>query len=1207
MESSNASDDRFSNLTANANANATTSSFTFSTPSVSDFSRPRFVKVRKQNNAPAFNPFRDDGGGGGAANATFDFGSNLERGIGDQLRNLKIGNVKNEGFSAFACGGYEKSSSRVGENLVSKLPEEMTKLKIVTEEGTGFNACVESELQNELKKKLSIQETQQIGGGSNAASESSTNEVIYQMKNVNVNVNDDSFGAIDNNVHKSEVDVMRFGKCETGTEAILLREMDKLNLGREKKDHSVEPNLCNPFVEGIHQRDASGGGGGHVASEKLKEDIGMSQTAASASSSGFLSGGISFQPVGVTKRDEFVFKGKQDTSGSSFVEFKTPAPKTRKEGKPKEKCSNSRTNISGAKLKHYTSAQPWHGQGFVFKESVSQEDPQSSLETYSPMDVSPYQEKLAENQRSRENSVTSNESFSVDNKSIANDSVPTTSVDPIDEDLIAATECLTINGGDVACRETEEETSNSEYPTRENICVEDSKEDSISGVETESFKSANDEVDITSDAAGTSAETEARDSDGMLHLGSALSSRNVSGSAFTFAASTSVEAQSSSPKRHNKKKNWVNTGHDSYNYPPNTKVPYSSSPVVFSPSSGTSSLFTSGQGLKAKLPSPQPKTRDCDVNEDQGMKEASFSISAATIAAQEAACEKWRLRGNQAYKNGDLSMAENCYKQGLSCVSKEEASQSCLRALLLCYSNLAATRMSLGRMRDALEDCLIAAEIDQNFLKVQLRAANCYLALGEVGGASQYFKRCLQSGTDICVDRKSAVEASDGLQKAQKVSDFINHSAELLQRRTSSDAEKALDHINEALVISSYSEKLLEMKVEALLMLCRYEEVIQLCDKTLGSAEKNACPLDASCQVTDLNNSQLSKGFYFRLWRCSMMLKAYFHLGKLEEGLSLLEQQEEKLSSINKSGRKVLDSLIPLAATVRELLHHKIAGNEAFQAGRHAEAVEHYTSALSCNVESRAFAAVCYCNRAAAYKVLGQITEAIADCSLAIALDGNYMKALSRRATLYEMIRDYAQAASDLARLVSLLSKEVDNANQLGISDRSINYTNDLKQNRVRFSEIEEEARKEIPLDMYLILGVEPSVSTSEIKKAYRKAALRHHPDKAGQSLTRSDNGDDRTWKVIAEEVHRDADRLFKIIGEAYAVLSDPAKRARYDAEEEMRNSQKKRHGFMARNNVDTQYYPSEQSNRRQWREDWRSYGSNLSSRGSEPGRSSRK
>ncbi|CAI8595825.1 unnamed protein product [Vicia faba] len=81
----------------------------------------------------------------------------------------------------------------------------------------------------------------------------------------------------------------------------------------------------------------------------------------------------------------------------------------------------------------------------------------------------------------------------------------------------------------------------------------------------------------------------------------------------------------------------------------------------------------------------------------------------------------------------------------LSCVSKEQTSWSCLRAFLLCYSNLAATHMSLGRMRDEIKHCRLAAEIDQNFLKLQLRAANCYLTLGEVEGASLYFKRCLQA------------------------------------------------------------------------------------------------------------------------------------------------------------------------------------------------------------------------------------------------------------------------------------------------------------------------------------------------------------------------------------------------------------------------------------------------------------------------------
>lgn len=55
-------------------------------------------------------------------------------------------------------------------------------------------------------------------------------------------------------------------------------------------------------------------------------------------------------------------------------------------------------------------------------------------------------------------------------------------------------------------------------------------------------------------------------------------------------------------------------------------------------------------------------------------------------------------------------------------------------------------------------------------------------------------------------------------------------------------------------------------------------------------------------------------------------------------------------------------------------------------------AVEHYTAALLSNTESLHFSAICICNRAAAYQAMGQILDAIADCSLAIALDTGYSK-----------------------------------------------------------------------------------------------------------------------------------------------------------------------------------------------------------------------
>lgn len=40
----------------------------------------------------------------------------------------------------------------------------------------------------------------------------------------------------------------------------------------------------------------------------------------------------------------------------------------------------------------------------------------------------------------------------------------------------------------------------------------------------------------------------------------------------------------------------------------------------------------------------------------------------------------------------------------------------------------------------------------------------------------------------------------------------------------------------------------------------------------------------------------------------------------------------------------------------------------------------------------------------------------------------------------------------------------------------------------------------------------------------------------------RTENTEDSMWREIAEEVHKDADNLFKMIGEAYAILSDPTK-----------------------------------------------------------------
>lgn len=68
--------------------------------------------------------------------------------------------------------------------------------------------------------------------------------------------------------------------------------------------------------------------------------------------------------------------------------------------------------------------------------------------------------------------------------------------------------------------------------------------------------------------------------------------------------------------------------------------------------------------------------------------------------------------------------------------------------------------------------------------------------------------------------------------------------------------------------------------------------------------------------------------------------------------------------------------------------------------------------------------------------------------------------------------------------------------------------------------------------DYYEVLGVAKNATDDELKKAYRKTAIKWHPDK---------------WSNESEDKQKEAEEKFKEAAEAYEVLSDPQKRARYD------------------------------------------------------------
>ncbi|KAK8114369.1 tetratricopeptide [Apiospora kogelbergensis] len=198
--------------------------------------------------------------------------------------------------------------------------------------------------------------------------------------------------------------------------------------------------------------------------------------------------------------------------------------------------------------------------------------------------------------------------------------------------------------------------------------------------------------------------------------------------------------------------------------------------------------------------------------------------------------------------------------------------------------------------------------------------------------------------------------------------------------------------------------------------------------------------------------------------------------------------------------------------TVQKLDRMKEEGNTDYKAGRWQAAFDKYSSALEVDPANRGTNAKLLQNRALCRLKLKQYNEAVADCDRAVSLDPQYIKARKTKANALGQADRWEDAV-----------REWKSIQEMDPEDRTI-------PKEVRKAELE--LKKSQRKDYYKILNVEKSADDNQIKKAYRKLAIVHHPDK--------NPGDD----AAAER--------FKDIGEAYETLSDPQKRARYDSGEDL-------------------------------------------------------
>ncbi|NP_001026673.2 dnaJ homolog subfamily C member 7 [Lagopus muta] len=389
------------------------------------------------------------------------------------------------------------------------------------------------------------------------------------------------------------------------------------------------------------------------------------------------------------------------------------------------------------------------------------------------------------------------------------------------------------------------------------------------------------------------------------------------------------------------------------------------------------------------------------------------------------------------------------------------------------YGNRAATLMMLGRFREALGDAQQSVRLDDSFVRGHLREGKCHLSLGNAMAASRCFQRVLE------LDHKNT-QAQQELKNASTVLEYEKIAEVDFEKR---DFRKVVFCMDRALEFAPACHRFKILKAECLALLGRYPEAQSVASDILRMDSTNADALYV-------------RGLCLYYEDCIEKAVQFF-----VQALRMAPDHEKACLACRNA---------------KALKAKKEDGNKAFKEGNYKLAYELYTEALGIDPNNIKTNAKLYCNRGTVNSKLRKLEEAIDDCTNAVKLDETYIKAYLRRAQCYMDTEQYEDAVRDYEKVYQ---------------------TEKTKEHKQLLKNAQMELKKSKRKDYYKILGVDKNASEDEIKKAYRKRALMHHPDRhSGASA----------------EVQKEEEKKFKEVGEAFTILSDPKKKARYDSGQDL-------------------------------------------------------
>ena len=420
--------------------------------------------------------------------------------------------------------------------------------------------------------------------------------------------------------------------------------------------------------------------------------------------------------------------------------------------------------------------------------------------------------------------------------------------------------------------------------------------------------------------------------------------------------------------------------------------------------------------------------------------------------------EKLKLKGNKAIQVNDYSGAIQLYTKAIKIHPQANY-----------YSNRAFCKIKLNRMQEALEDCLIAIDLDKSFFRGYTRSAQCYLYFGKIPEALE-------------VLRRGIAHVEDG-EKLRKEMDSVNMLQMQIEKMKTEIAQskfsEAITRVELVQEKCNGDDTLMKKKIELLCLAnetTKAKEYLKQNEKRFRQMGQGEFDFQMCCVCRYSNDLDTSKKLITKLLR--------------------MDPDNDML----KEHRKL----------IKKLETSKKEANGLFKEKKYESAISKYDQLILIDPTNSQFNGVILSNKATCQKLLGKKEEALNTIKQALKANPKFGKAFLKKADLEEELGDLDSAKQSIVK-----AKELDS--KLDID--------------ARLQRVTQKANKKEKVDYYKVLGVDKKATQKEIKKAYRKLAIKWHPDKHSQN----------------PESKAKASKKFKEIVEANDVLGNPEKRQRYD------------------------------------------------------------